>query len=243
MKKYYSVQQAGKEASVYIFGDIAPAKIFDSDVTAHSVIQEIENLDADVIHVHIDSCGGAVSEGWGIYNALRDHPARIITHGDGFVASAALYPFMAGDERRASALSAYYFHNVMISAFGYADDLRAAADEAELFTEIGLKAFTERTKLSAEQARGLMDAETWLTPEMALEYGIATAIVSGDGARYTQSARKDIMRRICGKEEKEPEQRAETLIEEKTEQQKNNEPETGQGIMRTLAGFFIERGN
>lgn len=75
----------------------------------------------------IDSYGGAVSEGWAIYNALLQHPAKINTYGDGFVASAALFPFLAGDNRYASNLSAYYLHEVLVSACGYADDLRAAA--------------------------------------------------------------------------------------------------------------------
>ena len=137
---------------------------FDGDVSANSLEKQIKDLDVDEIRVHIDSYGGAVSEGWAIYNALRQHPAKVITYGDGFVASAALYPFLAGDERIASNLSAYYLHQVMVSAEGYADELRAAANEAEMMTEIGINAFVERTKMAADDVRALMEAETWLSP-------------------------------------------------------------------------------
>ena len=106
--RYYAVQQADGQAVIYIFGDIVPIALMDGDVSASSMIRQIEDIDASEIHVHIDSYGGSVSEAWAIYNALLQHPAKIITYGDGFVASAALYPFLAGDERIASSLSAYF---------------------------------------------------------------------------------------------------------------------------------------
>lgn len=140
-RKFYAIQQADRAADLYIFGDIVPFALFDGDVSAHSLEQQIKDLDVDEIRVHIDSYGGSVSEGWAIYNALRQHPAKVVSYGDGFVASAALYPFLAGDERIASNLSAYFLHQVIVSVDGNADDLRAAADEAETMTEIGHQRF------------------------------------------------------------------------------------------------------
>lgn len=196
MKRYYAIQQLDRVADIYIFGDIVPFEFFDGDVSAAGIVDEIKDLVVDEIRVHIDSYGGAVSEGWAIYNALRQHPAKIVTYGDGFVASAALYPFLAGDERIASSLSAYYFHQVMVSASGYADDLRAAADEAEKMTEIGINAFVERTGMDADQVRQLMEAETWLDPSKALEYGLATSIHKDEGLPVAQDAKKSIMQRL-----------------------------------------------
>ena len=195
-KKFYAVQQADRAADLYIFGDIVPFALFDGDVSAHSIEQQIKDLDVDEIRVHIDSYGGSVSEGWAIYNALRQHPAKIVAYGDGFVASAALFPFLAGDERIASSLSAYYFHQVMVSASGYADDLRAAADEAEKMTEIGINAFVERTGMDADQVRQLMQAETWMTPAQALDCGLATSITSDGALPIAQDAKRAVMQRV-----------------------------------------------
>lgn len=200
MKKYYAIQQAGRTADLYIFGYIVPFALLDGDVSVHSLKEQIEGLDVDEIRVHIDSYGGAVSEGWTIYNALRQHPAKIVAYGDGFVASAALYPFLAGDERIASSLSAYYFHQVMVSASGYADDLRAAADEAEKMTEIGINAFVERTGMDADQVRQLMQAETWMTPAQALDCGLATSITSDGAPPIAQDAKKSIMQCLLQRE-------------------------------------------
>lgn len=196
MKRYYAIQQLDRVADIYIFGDIVPFELFDGDVSAAGIVDEIKDLVVDEIRVHIDSYGGAVSEGWAIYNALRQHPARVVTYGDGFVASAALYPFLAGEERVASNLSAYFFHRVSIRAEGYSDELRAAADEADMMTDIGISAFVERTNMDEAEVRRLMDGETWLTPAQALEYGLATSIHKDDGLPVAQDAKKSIMQRL-----------------------------------------------
>ena len=237
-KQYYAIQQAQREADIYIFGDIVPFEFFEGDVSAHGITQQIKDLDVDQINVHIDSYGGAVSEGWAIYNALKNHSAKVVTYGDGFVASAALYPFMAGDERYASNLSAYYFHQVWISASGYADELRAAANEAELMTEVGLNAFTDNTGMTADEVRELQKSETWLTPSEALERGIATAILADTAPKHAQDAKRQILQRVLDKvsatkriPEPEPEQKKPPQEEEKPTP----------SIMQMLGDYFTKK--
>lgn len=235
MKRYYIIQQTEKTADIYIFGDIVPYEYLDGDVSAKGIVNQIESLEADVINVHIDSYGGSVSEGWAIYNALLKHPATVNTYGDGFVASAALYPFMAGDNRYASNLSAYYFHQVMISASGYAEDLRAAANTADMMTEIGIGAFTERAKISADEVRNLMKAETWLSPEKALEYNIVTAITADVAPKYMQDVKRNIMQHVIRPLEYKPGMQKDVVKEE-------NDCKPGYDIMQMLAGtFYVEK--
>lgn len=214
-RKFYAIQQADRAADLYIFGDIVPFALFDGDVSAHSLEQQIKDLDVDEIRVHIDSYGGSVSEGWAIYNALRQHPAKVVSYGEGFVASAALYPFLAGDERIASSLSAYYFHRVMVEAKGYADDLRAAADKAEKMTDIGIDAFVERAGMDADQVRQLMQAETWMTPAQALDCGLATSITTDGALPIAQDAKRAVMQRVLNP----PEEKTETQPEEKPKEE------------------------
>lgn len=215
-RKFYAIQQLDRGADIYIFGDIVSYPWTEhGEASGMSIVNQIKNLDVDEIRVHIDSYGGSVSEGWAIYNALRQHPAKIVAYGDGFVASAALFPFLAGDERIASSLSAYYFHQVMVSASGYADDLRAAADEAEKMTEIGINAFVERTGMDADEVRQLMQAETWMTPAQALDYGIATSITQDAALPVAQDAKKAIMQRVLNP----PKEKPETKPEEKPKEE------------------------
>lgn len=217
-RKFYAIQQADRAADLYIFGDIVSYPWTElGEASGMSIVNQIKNLDVDEIRVHIDSYGGSVSEGWAIYNALRQHPAKIVAYGDGFVASAALFPFLAGDERIASSLSAYYFHQVMVAASGYASDLRAAADEAEKMTEIGINAFVERTSMDADKVRQLMQAETWMTPAQALDCGLATSITTDGALPIAQDAKRAVMQRVLNPpDETKPEEKPKEEPAEKT---------------------------
>lgn len=255
-KKFYAIQQAEKTADITIFGDIAEYAWLDEDATPIGIKQEIEGLDVDCINVHINCYGGSVSAGWAIYSTLRQHKAKIRTYADGFVCSAALYPFLAGDERFANSVSAFYLHEVSTGAWGYAKDLRAAADEADKLTEIGINAFVERAGMDRETVEKLMERETWLAPEEALSYGIATEVISGEDKNASQSALKDIIQTMLFRCKEPPENIAvlndfkpEQLEENKEEPEpaeQNKEPaenaeenkQPEQTLMQRLAGIF-----
>lgn len=217
-KQFFAIQQLDRGADIYIFGDIVSDPWTElGEASGMSIVNQIKNLDVDEIRVHIDSYGGSVSEGWAIYNALRQHPAKIVAYGDGFVASAALYPFLAGDERISSSLSAYYFHQVLVKARGYASDLRAAADKAEKMTEIGINAFVERTGMDVDQVRQLMQAETWMTPAQALDCGLATSITTDGALPIAQDAKRAVMQRVLNPpDETKPEKKPKEEPAEKT---------------------------
>ena len=138
-KPYFDIQQFGEQTDIYIFGDITRyADEASQETSGHSLVQQLKKIpDAAEINLHIDSFGGNISEGWAIYNALQSSRARVTSYADGFVASAAIYPFLAGQERIASNVSAFYFHPASQLAAGYAEDLRSAADALDQLTEIG----------------------------------------------------------------------------------------------------------
>ena len=215
-------QAAGSKVEIYILGDIVDERWYEGETSPQSVIDAIKGLDTPEIDVYIDSYGGRVEEGRGIYNELRQQPAKVKTYGVGFVASAALYPFLAGDERYASTLSAYYMHEAWTSASGYADELRRAADQIESITDIGVNAFVERAGMERDKVLELMREETWLTPEAALELGIATAITQESGSGPAQSARREIRERLT----------------QPREEKKTPTPKPGKSIMEMLAGVF-----
>jgi ATP-dependent Clp protease protease subunit len=99
--KYYALETNGKEADIYIFGDITSWEWFEMMYPATHCQRNCRMLDPDieVINVHINSYGGEVAEGLAIYNLLRNHKAKVRTYCDGFACSIASVIFMAGDER------------------------------------------------------------------------------------------------------------------------------------------------
>lgn len=202
-KPYYQLQTAGQAADIYIFGDIVDDAYWGSETSPYSLVNQLNSLAPDVteINLHIDCYGGSVSAGWGIYNVLRQKQGVTVrTYADGFVASAAIYPFLAGKERFANSVSAFYFHPVLSGAYGYADDLRAEADAADKLTEIGRQALVDVAGLSQDAAQALLDSKTWYSPQQMLDMGIATAITGKSGAAGAQqSARAAVIRQLLAK--------------------------------------------
>lgn len=197
-KPYFDIQQFGEQTDIYIFGDITRyADEASQETSGYSLVQQLKKIpDAAEINLHIDSFGGNVSEGWAIYNALKDSRARVTSYADGFVASAAIYPFLAGQERIASNVSAFYFHPASQFAAGYAEDLRNAADALDQLTEIGLGAFTN-AGMEEQAARDLVNSKAWYSPTAMLEKGIATSIrKTGDASGVSQSVRGLIVQQL-----------------------------------------------
>lgn len=197
MKKYYALEQKERQADIQIYGDITSWTSMNSDVSAYLLSKQIEGLDVDTINVHISSYGGEVSEGWAIYNALKSHKAKIRTFADGFACSIASVIFMAGEQRTMSRVSALMIHEVSSWASGNAKDLRKEAEALELMTGLSAKAYQEHVTISEEKLKEMMAAETWITPESAVEMGFATDIAEqSESGEYSQSARKLVFDRV-----------------------------------------------
>lgn len=201
--KYYQLTQNDTSADLYIFGDICawawPELGEQSGVT---IVNQLKELDVDTINVHINSYGGDVAEGLAIYNVLREHKAQIVTICDGFACSAASVVFMAGDRRVMQPASLLMIHNAWTVAMGNAAQLRKTADDIETITQASVEAYKKVATISEEEIKALMDAETWILPKDAVEYGLATEIDDDDDEdnEPKQSAFGVIMRKLTAPE-------------------------------------------
>ena len=198
--KYYQLVKNDASADLYIFGDICawawPELGEQSGVT---IVNQLKELDVDTINVHINSYGGDVSEGLAIY---REHKAQIVTICDGFACSAASVVFMAGDRRVMQPASLLMIHNAWTVAMGNAAQLRKTADDIETITQASVEAYKKVATISEEEIKALMDAETWILPKDAVEYGFATEIddEDEDDDEPKQSAFGVIMRKLTAPE-------------------------------------------
>jgi len=187
-KKFYQLVKQDSEADLYIFGDITSCDWDDADKSANTIVSELRGLDVDNINVHINSYGGEVAEGLAIYNVLKNHKAHVTTICDGFACSAASVVFMAGDSRVMNAASLLMIHNAWTVASGDAEDLRKAADDVETVTQASVEAYKAVAKISEEEIKALMDADTWILPEKAVEYGFATEIINSEQSDEPQQS-------------------------------------------------------
>jgi ATP-dependent Clp protease protease subunit len=189
MKKFYQLTQNDNVAELYIYGDITSFKLLEEDVTAKSIIDEINSISADVINVYISSYGGEVQAGLAIYNALKRHKAKVRTICDGFACSIASVIFMAGEERIMNDSSLLMIHNAWSFAEGNAKELKKIAEDLEKITQASVSAYKAHSNLTEEEIVEMMDDETWILPEEAVEYGFATAIEKTKQKNASQNAR------------------------------------------------------
>lgn len=189
-RKYFALEKNKQTATITIYGYITSFPWLESDVSSHNLSKQLEALnDVDEINVYINSYGGEVAEGIAIYNALRRHKAKVRTICDGFACSIASVIFMAGDERVMNEASMLMIHNAWTYAEGNAAQLRKQAEDLEKITLLSIEAYKAHSSLKEEEIKALMDAETWILPSEALEYGFATNVEKTEKANTSQNAK------------------------------------------------------
>lgn len=193
-RTYYSMETNGSEANINIYGDITSFPWKEGDTSAMNLSQRLDEIgEASQINVFINSYGGEVAEGVAIYNALKRHKAKVVTYCDGFAASIASVIFMAGDERVMNESSALMVHNAWTFTEGNADQLRKMADDLDKITQLSIAAYKAHSNLTEEEIKALLDAESWVLPEEALDYGFATRIEKTETKNASQNARMGLI--------------------------------------------------
>ena len=136
------------------------------------------------IILYINSCGGSVEQGYGIYANLRRHPAHKTCYVDGFANSIASIIAMACDKIVMYSNSMMGIHNAMTICIGNACELRKAADDLDKLMEGNREIYLNRAngKITLEQLTDLLDAETMLTAKECLDFGFCDEIDEGKQA-------------------------------------------------------------
>lgn len=174
---------------LYIYGTVEGDRynwwgdLQQSETGANHFRQELEKYpNAVQINVYINSNGGSVFEGTAIYNQLRRHPAHKTVYVDGFACSIASVIAMAGDTVVMPRNTMMMVHNMLLGVCGNAAELRKAADDLDTINASGRQAYLTKSngKITEEQLIALMDAETWLTAEQCIAYGLADEYAEAD---------------------------------------------------------------
>lgn len=149
-------------------------------VTANRISAALRSIGNKDITVRINSPGGDMFEGIAIYNLLRAHPARVTVEVLGWAASAASIIAMAGDDIRMGLGSFMMVHNAWGVVIGNRHDMREAANLFDQFDAAIADIYAARTGMKRTDIEQLMDAETFMSPAQAVEYGFADAIEDAD---------------------------------------------------------------
>ena len=130
------------------------------------------------ITVWINSPGGDCVAAAQIYNMLMDYKGDVTVKIDGIAASAASVIAMAGTKVLVSPVSMLMIHNPMTAAFGNSEEMQRAIEMLGSVKDSIINAYEIKTGLSRAKLSRLMDAETWMDANKAVELGFADGIMS-----------------------------------------------------------------
>lgn len=163
---------AAEENELRLYGEIGPS--FFGMIDDVMVIRALDELkDAKKIHVRLNSPGGDYFLGVSISNALRRHSAKIIIHVDALAASAGSVIAMGGDRVVMHPGSLMMIHPAWTIAMGNSTDLLKVAETLGKVDENLIDIYHKRTGLDKAKLKTLVDAETWMNGEEAMQYGFA----------------------------------------------------------------------
>lgn len=177
MTNYFQMKATNNVAQIDIFGDIVSEKWFDEETSATSFRDALKELgDVSTINLSINSGGGSVFDGIAIYNMLKSHKATVNVYVEGLAASIASVIAMAGDTITMRSGSMMMVHMPWTLSQGNAEEMRKTADTLEKTGDSIVDIYSERTGISPDDIRNIMNDETWLSAEEAVEQGWATKL-------------------------------------------------------------------
>ena len=248
-KPMWEIRQSANAGTldIYIYGDVESDsydwltdEVIESETSANHFRDELAKYpNATQINIYINSYGGSVFEGTAIYNQLRRNPAHKTVYIDGFACSVASVIAMAGDEIIMPRNALMMIHNMWMGAVGNSAELRKAADDLDVINTAGRSAYLAKAgdKLPEAKLIEMMDAETWLTAEDCITYGLADRLADQDAdmknaaevlknANLSAQQRIDVQRSLAAqlreliKTEEKPKEKAEPEKDQKSNKNK-----------------------
>ena len=183
MKKFWKWKNQAQtgttpaQRTLYLNGTIAEESWFDDDVTPQLFKEELNSGNGDIT-VWINSPGGDCVAAAQIYNMLIDYKGNVTVKIDGIAASAASVIAMAGTKVLMSPVSMMMIHNPMTIAMGDKADMEKAIEMLSEVKESIMNAYEIKTGLSRAKISHLMDAETWMNANKAMELGFIDDVLS-----------------------------------------------------------------
>lgn len=164
------------ERTLYLNGTIAEESWYEDEVTPKLFKEELMSGTGDIT-VFINSPGGDCVAAAQIYNMLMDYKGNVTVKIDGIAASAASVIAMAGTRVLMSPVSLMMIHNPLTVAIGDSEEMKKAIDMLVEVKESIINAYELKTGLSRAKLSHMMDSETWMNAQKALELGFADGIL------------------------------------------------------------------
>lgn len=161
---------------LFIYGEIdnTEKKGYTGEIDVKKALDALEP--SEPLEVHINSIGGSVAVGIGIYNMLKEWNGTKTVYIDGWACSIASVIAMAGDEIIVQKNSLMMIHKPLMAMQGNASEMRKTAQTLDTVEATLINAYTQRTKQPLEKISAWLETETWFTADDCVRYGFADRI-------------------------------------------------------------------
>ena len=204
---------ASEERVLEINGEIASESWFDDDVTPKLFKDELLSGNGPIT-IWLNSPGGDCIAASQIYSMLMDYAGEVTIKIDGIAASAASVIAMAGTKVLMAPTALMMIHNPMTMAWGDKSEMTKAIEMLDEVKESIVNAYEIKTGMSRAKISHLMDSETWMNANKAIELGFADDILedkkkcAADETAFSFAARSSemyLMNKLEAKFGKKPE--------------------------------------
>lgn len=205
----YTIAMAGDgDAEINMYGEVVRTRPVDfwtgkpkpgNYIAMDEFLEELDELsDKDHITVHLNSVGGDIYCGLAIYNRLKSLKAKVTTVNDSLAASAGSVIFQAGDTRKTYKGANVMIHGAACFLYGYYElrDLEKHSRGLNSSNQAMVAVYAERSGRDEASIRALVDAETWMTGEQAVEQGFADELV-GEEAQVAMALSPNRTKLFC----------------------------------------------
>jgi len=180
MNKFWNFrnQADGDIAELLLYGNISSETWWGDEITPQQFANDLSAQGGKDIHVRINSPGGDVFAAHTISNLLQSYTGDVTVYIDGLAASAATIIIPAGKKCIMPSNAVMMIHNPAVGLCGYyaADDMVKMSKDLGIIKQSIMNAYKTKCNLDDDQLSQLMDDETWLTADMAKQYGFADEI-------------------------------------------------------------------
>lgn len=152
-----------------------------NDYVANIVISELlylDNINHDNIYLYINSPGGSITSGMGIYDTMKYIESKVYTIGVGMCASMAAFLLSSGDVRMSLENTEIMIHQPLGGAQGQATDIKIAAERIIKLKEKLNQILAKNTNQPLEKIYTDTERDNFLSSKDALKYGIIDEIIS-----------------------------------------------------------------
>lgn len=149
-------------------------------MTSKRIAGILRSIGSQDVTVSINSPGGDFFEGIAIYNILREHPHKVTVKVVGLAASAASVIAMAGDDIHIAKTAFLMIHNAWAFVIGNRHDMVDASDVLGEFDGAMSGLYADITGMSNKATAQMMDDETWISGQNAIDLGFANTLLSED---------------------------------------------------------------